>query len=576
MKHVLQLSCILIMLLSVELASAMPAAEFKSLRRAVDKASFSSGKLDLIRLAVGRNTFSCAQVKVLITPISFSRDKHKALRLLAPKIENHDKSFLILEAFTFSSDKKKASVVLRQARENAERAAARERARQEAAREAARQQAAREAARQEAVKEAARQAAVKEKARQEAAKEKARQQTAIEKARQEGAAMERARQATARRARQPYAVGHRSPNNGGLGHSGQRRGGAGFGREPSAHRGAVKPLSAATSWAAEGITHVTNVWPRAAMARITKILNGDASTRIKLARLGAMVERRDEGLSAAQVLRILEAFNSSGDMVDAIRVMEPKILAMPAAMLKSVLVRYPSMKDRLTVLRALKDTILDPENRKVILRAFPRRRDNRKASKILSISRARSALYGTIRGHHVVFVIDCSGSMKASVFRARGRSVNRLDYVRYELSRAIRSLPRGTTFNIVVFAGGVLRWKPNGAMVSPAAIKAADAFMANQRPEGGTNIWDALKTALSERGVDEIHFLTDGTPTSGPVIGHRAVLSRFRELLPRGTNVRINGAAMLMGHNPGDQKAKSAELVCAMAHETHGTCRVFK
>ena len=218
----------------------------------------------------------------------------------------------------------------------------------------------------------------------------------------------------------------------------------------------------------------------------------------------------------------------------------------------------------------------DPENRKVILRAFPRRRDNRKASKILAISKARSALYGTIRGHHVVFVIDCSGSMNASVFRARGRSVNRLDYVRYELSRALRSLPRGTTFNIVVFAGGVLRWKPNGAMVSPATIKAANAFMANQRPEGGTNIWDALKTALSERGVDEIHFLTDGTPTSGPVIGHRAVLNRFRELLPRGTNVRINGAAMLMGHNRGDQKAKSAELVCAMAHETHGTCRVFK
>lgn len=312
------------------------------------------------------------------------------------------------------------------------------------------------------------------------------------------------------------------------------------------------------------------------MKQLRRTLKRARFSRDKLSALKLAVGSRDDGLTAQQVIRILKAFGFSKDMVRAIRIMEPKILAMPAKDVARIIGSYPFSSDRLKVLVALKDTILDLENKYVILNAFTFSSDKRKAAKILASVKPRSPLYGTIRGRHVVFVIDCSGSMGATVFTHSGRAVNRLDYVRYELSRALRALPHGASFNLVVFAGGVLRWQPAGVVATPQNIGAAMAFMNHQRPDGGTNIWDAMKTALSEPGVDEIHFLTDGTPTAGPVRGHRQVLQNFRKLTAGHRQVPINGAALLMGNFRGDKRAQSAELVCAIAHETGGLCRVLQ
>lgn len=91
---------------------AMAPGSFHQLLRAVRKQAFSSGKLGAIRLGAARNHFSCAQVTRLIQAVTFSSDKIKALRMLAPRLVDRANSFTILNAFTFSSDKRKAQRIL--------------------------------------------------------------------------------------------------------------------------------------------------------------------------------------------------------------------------------------------------------------------------------------------------------------------------------------------------------------------------------------------------------------------------------------------------------------------------------
>ncbi len=477
-------------------AAAMEPPAYAALRAQVTRTAFSSARLDVVKVAASSNTFTSAQAKGLIQAFSFSSGKLKALRALSPRIVDPRNSFVILDAFTFSSDKKKAAAILRTA----------------------------------------------------------------------GSSVQHAPPPP----QHAPPAAYRAPP-----HAVQPVPMQPVPMQPAAGHGAPASYPATAAWAAQGYGHVHNVWPESALRELYATLQHARFSRDKLAALKLAVGSRHDGLTADQVLTTLKAFGFSRDMVAALRILEPKILAMPAQDVARIITLYPFSSDRLHVLRALKDTILDLENKHVILAAFTFSSDKRKAAKILAGVQPRSPLYGTIRGRHVVFVIDCSGSMGAEVFTNAGRRVNRLDYVRYELGRALAALPAGATFNIVVFAGGVLRWQPRGVAASVANQQQAMAFMAHQRPEGGTNIWDAMKTALQEPGVDEVHFLTDGTPTAGPVRGHAEVLRKFRTLLPR-RRVPIHGAALLMGTWRGDRKAQSAELVCAIAHETGGLCRVLQ
>lgn len=93
---------------------AMPSSDFQLLKNQVDDASFSSDKQSIIEMAIQRSTFTCDQIKVLLSAISFESDQLNALRTLAPKIEDPERSFIILDAFTFSSSKEEAKRILQE------------------------------------------------------------------------------------------------------------------------------------------------------------------------------------------------------------------------------------------------------------------------------------------------------------------------------------------------------------------------------------------------------------------------------------------------------------------------------
>ncbi|MBI3947596.1 MAG: VWA domain-containing protein, partial [Armatimonadetes bacterium] len=110
----------------------------------------------------------------------------------------------------------------------------------------------------------------------------------------------------------------------------------------------------------------------------------------------------------------------------------------------------------------------------------------------------------------ITFVLDTSGSMAGE----------KIEQARDALKFALGNLNPGDRFNLIPFSGDVEPFRPELVPATPAAIKAARAFVEEIQARGGTNINDALLAALRQQAPRPgapamVVFLTDGLPTVG-------------------------------------------------------------
>ncbi|MBW0432718.1 DUF4476 domain-containing protein [Leptospira yasudae] len=78
----------------------------------ITKEGFSDGKLSILKSHSSRNTFTSDQVAELMDLFSFSSDKMKALVVLKNRIEDPENAYVIVERFTYDSDKKSVASLL--------------------------------------------------------------------------------------------------------------------------------------------------------------------------------------------------------------------------------------------------------------------------------------------------------------------------------------------------------------------------------------------------------------------------------------------------------------------------------
>lgn len=91
----------------------LDAASFGILYNKVKKANFDDNRLDLLEVACLRCYFSSEQCGRILSLFSFNHGKMEALRLMNPRLVDRRNEHLILDQFTFGSDKEKASLLLR-------------------------------------------------------------------------------------------------------------------------------------------------------------------------------------------------------------------------------------------------------------------------------------------------------------------------------------------------------------------------------------------------------------------------------------------------------------------------------
>lgn len=112
----------------------------------------------------------------------------------------------------------------------------------------------------------------------------------------------------------------------------------------------------------------------------------------------------------------------------------------------------------------------------------------------------------------VVFVLDKSGSMEGY----------KIEQVKEVFGKIIEDLPSGDYFNLIFFDSTVQSYSETLLKADPEEKEGALDFVNSLEADGGTNINEALLTALGmfspeSQRVPIIVFLTDGEPTIGVV-----------------------------------------------------------
>ena len=86
--------------------------KFAILYNKVKNASFDDRKMDLIEVASLGAFYSCEQCASIMSIFSFGDKKLAALRLMAPRIIDHHRAYLIYDKLTFQSEKDEAARII--------------------------------------------------------------------------------------------------------------------------------------------------------------------------------------------------------------------------------------------------------------------------------------------------------------------------------------------------------------------------------------------------------------------------------------------------------------------------------
>jgi hypothetical protein len=121
--------------------------------------------------------------------------------------------------------------------------------------------------------------------------------------------------------------------------------------------------------------------------------------------------------------------------------------------------------------------------------------------------------------HRILFLIDTSHSMsdrltlKSPPEGAPART-SYLEYCKWELLRTLRGLPGDVRFNIIAFASELRPWQRGLMPLTERTREQAEAFLRGLRPEGATEMYEALQLAFQDESADTIYVLSDGAPNN--------------------------------------------------------------
>jgi hypothetical protein len=160
-----------------------------------------------------------------------------------------------------------------------------------------------------------------------------------------------------------------------------------------------------------------------------------------------------------------------------------------------------------------------------------------------------------VSGSEIAFVIDSSGSMSTAVAgtatqsRPDPRATTRLGAAKEQIVQAVQAMPKEARYHVLTFDHRVRVWSRHSVPPTAQATRALVDLLSQVKPDGGTNVHQALVEALAldalhfgEDGkmqIDELFLLSDGVPTAGDVKDPDEILAIVKQA-NRYLHVRIN------------------------------------
>jgi HEAT repeat protein len=152
---------------------------------------------------------------------------------------------------------------------------------------------------------------------------------------------------------------------------------------------------------------------------------------------------------------------------------------------------------------------------------------------------AQSGYHGiAVPAGGVVFILDVSGSMNTRF------PTNETYYQHFSkaLIKTVQALGKDTSFNIILFSSGIRTWKNELVSANEDNRNAAQKWLREASPGGGTNIYGALMTALSFDEAQTIFIMTDGAPSAGEYQMPDSILAEINRI-NRDRMIRIHTIA---------------------------------
>jgi len=153
----------------------------------------------------------------------------------------------------------------------------------------------------------------------------------------------------------------------------------------------------------------------------------------------------------------------------------------------------------------------------------------------------------------------------------------RLETAQKELQQVLERLPATTKFDVVTFSDAAQAWAGKLGFATPETVRRAVRFVERLEVVNGTNTYDALRRALEDEEADTVFFLSDGSPTVGPVVDPEQILTDVRER-NRWRRVRIHTIALTRGEAPAvfqasEDPVAAASFMRRLAKENDGEFR---
>jgi hypothetical protein len=147
---------------------------------------------------------------------------------------------------------------------------------------------------------------------------------------------------------------------------------------------------------------------------------------------------------------------------------------------------------------------------------------------------------------------------------------SRIEIARKQLQRVIESgLDPKSRFSVVAFSEGLIRFSPGLVKAKASILKRALSFVEKLKAGGETNTYGALEQAFSDREVDTIYILSDGSPTVGKETSAPLILHAIQNW-NRYRGTRIHCIGLFAGDAPNQDEVRAREFLRDLARKNHG------
>lgn len=169
-----------------------------------------------------------------------------------------------------------------------------------------------------------------------------------------------------------------------------------------------------------------------------------------------------------------------------------------------------------------------------------------------------------LTSEHVAFLIDASGSMDQPLYAG---GATRRERSLEALLDLLPRLPDRARFDVLFFTDTVHAYAPRLVPAEPQGLDSVASWLRRAAYSGGTNVHDALESALALDGVEEVLLLSDGRPSVGELTDPAALAARVARW-NRWRRVRISTLAF--GAPP-----DAARFLALLARENDGSFRAW-